>query len=126
VDRTIPATAADNWSEAEIGLIKDCLTAAVDGNFFPDWEFGTLFGFDRSAVKAILHCWPHGFPHNDDVRRAAIGALNNLLGYPHGRADEYHSFTSASVSELRDVLDRLVARATAKTPQSTAAHSAQE
>jgi hypothetical protein len=126
VEQIIPATAADIWSESDIGLIKDCLTAAVDGTFFPDWEFGTLFGFDRIEVKAILQCWPHGFPQDDDVRRAAIGALNNLLGYPHGRADELHSFTGASVSDLRDVLDRLVAGATTETPQSTAAHSAQE
>ena len=126
MDRTIPATAADIWSESDIGFIKDCLTAAVEGMFFPDWEFGTLFGFDRTEVKAILQCWPHGFPQDDDVWRAAIGALNNLLGYPHGRADELKSFTSASVGDLRDVLDRLVASAIAETPQSTAAHSAQE
>lgn len=31
----------------DVQIIRQCLRAAVDGPFFPDWEFSTLIGAER-------------------------------------------------------------------------------
>lgn len=38
-------------------LVRRCLAASVDGPFFPDWEFETLFGLTRDEVREVLDAW---------------------------------------------------------------------
>jgi hypothetical protein len=72
--------------------IKGCLRAAVDGPFFPDWEFETIMSLSRDDVRKIALAWPHepGASHNEFYsdeecqRIAANNAMNLVLGYPHG------------------------------------------
>ena len=45
-------------TEKEMELVRQCLRAAVQGPFFPDWEFHTLFGLEREDVAAVLSRWP--------------------------------------------------------------------
>ena len=59
------------------------LHAAADGPFFPDGEFHTLFGLDRSEVRKIADEWPKCSASAEDVTTAVNNSLNNLLGYPH-------------------------------------------
>ncbi len=118
--------AVSGWGARDLAIIKAALDIAVTGPFFPDWEFGTLLGFSREDVAAIAQRWPNGFPAQDDVRRAAIATMNNLLGYPHDLMDDVTKMTGASECELRDVLDRLVASAAPETTEPTAAPPAQE
>ena len=35
-------------------VIYECLQASVNGSFFPDWEFHTLFGLTRDEVREII------------------------------------------------------------------------
>jgi hypothetical protein len=71
-------------TQKERDIILRCLRAAVEGPFFPDWEFHTLFGLKRSEVAALLARWPALDDSDDEVRCAIGNSLNNLLGYPHG------------------------------------------
>ncbi|WP_342381544.1 hypothetical protein NVS55_18130 [Myxococcus stipitatus] len=90
-------------------LIEECLRAAVDGPFFPDWEFHALFGLYRREVAAVLESWP--VPDRDNNTWLAIhNALNNLTGYPLSDCMAvWPNFISVSREELCDFFDRWLA-----------------
>ena len=54
----------------ERDIIRQCLSAAVVGPFFPDWEFHTLFGIARSQVAEILARWPDVDESQEEVQLA--------------------------------------------------------
>jgi hypothetical protein len=102
-------------SPQDAETIKRCLTAAVDGPFFPEWEFHALFGLRREEVRVVLHAWPgppqlvmDGYESGQHVQRVAVGnALNNLLGYPHGvDSPEFEEWTGSTKHEIAETLRR--------------------
>lgn len=93
-----------NPTEREI--VKDCLRAAVEGPFFPDWEFSTLFGLERDEVRKILESWPHLDEQNNDVVLAINNSFNNLIGYPHGLHDNWSDFIPVDVAELARIFSK--------------------
>jgi hypothetical protein len=66
---------------AELDVVKECLRAAVDGPFFPDWEFPALFGRERAELRKVLQSWPELNEVDDTVRIAVNKSFNDLLGY---------------------------------------------
>jgi len=99
---------AQALSEAERDLVKRCLYAAVNGPFFPDWEFQALFGYTRDEVRHILASWPNG---NDEEmqRHVIINTLNNLLRYPHGETEAWSRQICSSEDDVAAVLRKLTA-----------------
>jgi hypothetical protein len=93
-------------TEREKELVFECLRAASDGPFFPDWEFTTLFGLEREQVRRIAAA----APHIDDARKEAALAINNalanLLGYPHHQEHAWSQFISASSEEVSRVFGK--------------------
>jgi len=89
-------------------IVAGCLAATVQGEFFPEWEFQTLFGVDRSVVARVMAEWPSVDTEDWTVRAAVVGALNHLLGYPHGLDEELSKYASASPEEMKELLRRLV------------------
>ncbi|QSQ16069.1 hypothetical protein [Myxococcus landrumensis] len=90
-------------------LIEECLRAAVDGPFFPDWEFHALFGLYRREVAAVLESWPRS-DHDNNTRLAIHSALCNLTGYPLSKSMAvWPNFISVSREELSDFFDRWLA-----------------
>src|SRR6266567_1234624 len=59
--------------EQERDVVRQCLQAAVDGPFFPDWEFGTIFGLERDEVRRVLRSWPE----IDETDQNVVTAINN-------------------------------------------------
>jgi hypothetical protein len=92
-------------STREIQLIGASLAAAAKGTFFPDWEFETLFGMTRQEIACLAERWPHT-TMDSIAESAAINALVNLLGYPHGKADELRR-TVGDPEELTLLLDKM-------------------
>jgi hypothetical protein len=39
--------------DEEVAIVGQCLVAAVDGSFFPDWEFEILMGRSRDEVRLV-------------------------------------------------------------------------
>jgi hypothetical protein len=78
----------------EFDLVGRCLRAAVDGPFFPEWEFHTLFGMTRVEVRDIADRFPDPDEFDDepgahnDQWLAINNTLVNLFGYPHGHDAE--------------------------------------
>jgi hypothetical protein len=75
-------------SIAEREIVRECLRAAVEGSFFPDLEFHTLFGLERGEVRRILSLWPGLDEADESVVIAINNSFNNLLGYPPRTGDE--------------------------------------
>jgi len=100
-----PETQLDRLSSEDVEVVRECLTAAVRGPFFPDWEFQTLFGLERDGVAAVLERWPDPeCPEDQDV--AVTNALNYLLHYPHKHWELWSDFISAAPREIVPVLAR--------------------
>jgi hypothetical protein len=95
----------DALSSDEIALIGKCLSAAANGPFFPDEEFGTIFGLTRDEVRNAALFWP-AVPSRE-AERAVVGSLNNLSGYPHAEDGALLAMTSSTRSKIRDVLTKL-------------------
>ena len=97
---------AQDLSERDLRVIKECLQVAAHGPFFPDWEVETLFGLTRAEMAAIAADWPAVDAGTREVRRAVIGALGHLTGYPHGEEEAWGRYISVSPSEVEDLLRR--------------------
>ncbi len=67
-------------NEREKQTVFECLRAASDGPFFPDWEFRTLFGLERDQVRRIATA----IPDIDDSSEEVALAINNAMVQPHG------------------------------------------
>ncbi len=94
-------------AEPEKAIIGNVLRAPADGPFFPDWEFGTLFGLERSKVRAIADTWPDADSTPQEVSLAVNGSLNNLLGYPHGMDAVWSQWIPVDPRKLRELFTRL-------------------
>jgi hypothetical protein len=101
----------DSASEADKKILGQALRAAADGPFFPEWEFHTLFGLQRTDVRAIADAWPHldSFSH-EHVIIAVNNSLNNLLGYPHGEDAVWSQWISIDREQLDELFGRLRGR----------------
>ena len=62
-----------NSREREV--VRECLQAAVEGPFFPEWEFSTLFGLTRDEVRKVLSSWPDG----NESDKFVVAAINKLI-----------------------------------------------
>jgi hypothetical protein len=94
-------------SEADKAIVGQALRAAADGPFFPDWEFHTLFGLQRTEVRAIADAWPEYSVTPEKLAQAVNNALNNLLGYPHGERAAWSKWISVDPQQLNELFCRL-------------------
>jgi hypothetical protein len=98
--------ALSDLTASEQQTVRECLAAAADGPFFPDWEFQTLFGVERSEVKIVLDAWPNIDETNESVFLAINNSMNNLLGYPHGLEREWSHYISAHPEDVARILQK--------------------
>jgi hypothetical protein len=94
-------------SAESVQSINECLRAASEGPFFPDWEFQTLFGIERDIVKAVYNYWPEQTVDDDDFESAIIGSLGHLLGYPHGHWNVWNEYVSVPPDCLKVILEEI-------------------
>jgi hypothetical protein len=91
----------------EIEVVRSALAAAVDPLFFPDWEFQTLIGVDRSTVSRVRDTWPDRRVTEDEFGCAVLNSLNNLLGYPHGQDDLLLRYVPEGTTRIQSILTKL-------------------
>ena len=106
LDFRVQAVDLRHLSSGDKTLVGQVLRAAVDGPFFPEWEFHTLFGLTRSEVRAVADAWPNVDLTSENVALAINNSLNHLLGYPHGQDSDWSKWISADRSQLDDLLSR--------------------
>lgn len=99
--------ALSNLDDKEREVVRECLRAAVDGPFFPEWEFQTIFGLEREEVKEVLLAWPELDESDESVVMAINNCFNNLLGYPaKNKYENWPDFISVSHMELARIFDK--------------------
>ncbi|MFD9484148.1 hypothetical protein ACFWBX_09115 [Streptomyces sp. NPDC059991] len=98
-------SALERMTERDLQIIKECLDAAVNGPFFPDWEFHTLMGFTRDEIAAMKASWPTT-SDPDEQDDAVNNVLNMLLGYPHGYDSRWHEYSAATPAQIARTLAR--------------------
>jgi hypothetical protein len=106
----------DGLNEAEREQVRRALVAAVEGPFFPEWEFRILFGVDRSAVRAALTAFPRLSPRDQDQFLSVNNSLFMLGSYPHEpEADfERYGVRRADIRRVHKKLRQALGLATAK------------
>jgi len=87
-------------------VVQCCLRAAVEGPFFPDWEFSTLFGLTRDKVKHVVERWPDIDDGDESVALAINGSFVNLLYYPHRCEDVWSQFFPVSAEQVGEIYDK--------------------
>jgi hypothetical protein len=95
-------------TERDQQTVSECLRAAEQEDFFPEWEFETLFGMSRNQLSVVRNQWPDVDFCNPDVGAAVIGALNHLLGYPHGQDARWTRYISVGPDAIKLTLDKLL------------------
>jgi hypothetical protein len=101
----MPVLSAPMLSERESDVVRAVLRAAVEGPFFPEWEFEMIMGVDRDETRRVLVAWPDtADPQATDF--AVSGAFNNLLGYPHRKWDAWSDYSDADKQEVAEVFRR--------------------
>ena len=98
------------YSDRDRSILGQALRAAADGPFFPDCEFHTLFGLQRSEVRGIADAWPELVASSAETDRALNNSLNNLLGYPHGQNAVWSQWISVDRQQLHELYARLRGR----------------
>jgi hypothetical protein len=90
-------------SERERSVVYECLRASLEGPFFPEWEFTTLFGIARSDLAQVVASWPEIDEQAEAVHLAINNSMNNLLGYPHGCERAWPAFLSVPPHEVKRI-----------------------
>ncbi len=98
--------ALSELSHQERDLLLRCLRAAAEGPFFPDWEFHTLFGLQRSQVADIAALWPQIDDSDENVRLAIHNSFANLLGYPHDKREVIRELIGEPCDEIERVFSK--------------------
>ncbi len=97
----------ENLTATERLLVGRCLFEAVDGPYFPDWEFATLVGAHKSEIRVIASDWSSGQPISGEALQLIGSVLNNLIGYPHDHTADLERATGATVGNVEDVFCKL-------------------
>jgi hypothetical protein len=87
-------------------IIFECLHAAVNGPFFPEWEFHTLSGLERQEIMQVAEMCPNIDDSNEQVNLAIHNSIGNLPGYPHGEENAWQKFISVSREEVEKVFQK--------------------
>src|SRR5579863_5829198 len=98
----------DELSKDERELLRECVCAAAEGPFFPDWEIHTLLGAYREQLQRICEQWPTSM-EDPNSRSVAKNVLVNLAGYPIDEPNRWGEFISADLEDVRALKLRLIA-----------------
>ena len=96
-------------TKIENKIVLDCLHAAADGPFFPNWEFSTLIGVNRDEVRETAKRLQQNATAGDDSW-IITNTLNNLSGYPHDEFERWHEHFDFSKQDLHAILTKLLAK----------------
>ncbi|MEM8855949.1 MAG: hypothetical protein AAGD34_19765 [Pseudomonadota bacterium] len=76
------------------------MRSAAHGPFYPDREFGTLFGFTRKEIQALVDQWPDIDDSDEETYAAISNAMNNLIIYPIDNPHLWSDYISVSQSDV--------------------------
>ena len=89
-------------------IYRNSLKTMCEGPFVEDWEFQTVMGVSRDEMRSIHDKWEE--PPTDVALRVVRQALNNLIGYPHGRMSKVEEMMGVPEPEMRIALNSILGR----------------
>ena len=92
--------------ENDKSVIEECLRVVGYADIFPEWEYSALFGFGREDFVALVEQWPNVDDADKKNARMINNGMNHLLGYPHGKMDEWSNHISVPPEEVLRVLQK--------------------
>jgi hypothetical protein len=95
-------------NDQELAIVGQCLRAAAEGPFFPDWEFQTLMGVSREELTRLALRWPSVATEREITTDIVVSVLNNLLGYPHGKESAWGDFIKVEPAVVSAILDAIL------------------
>jgi hypothetical protein len=109
--------ALEHLTPDEQAIVVGCLRAVVQGPFFDDVEYHTMFGLERAEMAAILARW-RDLPETDkDVFVGINNAMNNLLLWwgwqdenPQEGALVLQEWAGTSAEKIQQVYHKWLAR----------------
>ena len=99
--------ALKSLSNREAEIVRCSLRAAVEGTFFPDWEFELLMGISREKMQRVYDTWTQQSVSHDELCLAFFNSMTNLIGYPPGQERELELYVAGGASSIAEVLHRL-------------------
>lgn len=92
----------------DIEIILSCFTASLDKEFFPDWEYSTLIGGEKSEIQNLLEN-PNNINWQDEMIQIWLNnIIVNLLWYPHQASQKkWEEYFKLSPKELLEFLEKL-------------------
>lgn len=91
-------------TEFEKMIVRECLKNSQIELFFPDWEFGTLFGFSKVKLQQVYDQVIKNETLENSDFHIVTSLIGQLLGYPHGMDDFWHEYFSVSQENLLALL----------------------
>jgi hypothetical protein len=95
-------------SDRERQTVFECLFAAEQEEFFPEWEFETLFGITRNQLKGVREQWPTVDIAQPEVGAAIVCSMNHLLGYPNAQDGRWERYISVQPDAVKSTMDKLI------------------
>ena len=95
-------------SALERQTVLECLLAAEQEEFFPEWEFETLFGMARNQLVCVREQWPEVDFDQPNVGAAIIGSMNHLLWYPHVPDGRWERHISVRREVVQSTMNKLI------------------
>jgi hypothetical protein len=89
-------------------IILQCFNAAIEGPFFPEWEFHTLMGFTRKEINLIYLNFKEKHIIDENFKIALSNLLGNLLYYPHNQSQKiWDKYIHMSKKELEALVNQI-------------------
>jgi hypothetical protein len=97
-----------NLNENEKEIVLQCLVAATEGLFFPDWEFQILMGYSRDDFKGFINEWDKLDKSSNQIETLIISVLGNLTSYPHREEEALKNYTCVDEKTLQEIGNKIM------------------
>lgn len=95
-------------NDRERQTVLECLFAAEQEEFFPEWEFETLFGITRNQLKSVREKWPTVDTSQPEVGAAIVCSMNHLLAYPYAQDGKWERYISVRPDAVQSTMKKLI------------------
>lgn len=96
------------FSLEEKNILKNSIKAAIDGPFFPEWEFQTLLGVYRKELKDFYDNWNNRYFMSQEPLLKITSVLGMLISYPHKQNEILISCYGVSPDNLNIIFNKLL------------------
>lgn len=96
-----------NLTEDETNTVYTCLKCVAGGKVIHhDVEFYTIMGIEIEEFLDIYKKWPNILETKTNVMLGINNSMNNLLGYPHGKYEQWDEVMEISLKEIERVFKK--------------------